>query len=359
MTGAWRPLEGVTVVDLTRMLPGGTATLLLSDLGAEVIKIEQPPTGDATRWLEPRVGPDSSAQHQYMDRGKRSVELDLKSDAGRDELFELVRGADALVESFRPGVAERLGIGYDVLTEINPALVHLALSGYGQEGPRASAAGHDLNFVARAGLLGADRAVPPTLVADVTGGVLAALGLAAGVLSARRTGRGSYVDLALADAALVLGGMQIAERLASQQLDVPVATPLDGRSPCYQVYPTSDGRHLAVGAVEEKFWQRVVDILGHPEWATRQTDPTLVPEMAAVVATRPLAEWLEALDLPDTCVSGVLDIDDLPADPQVRERGSLVEAQTAAGPLWQVAPPFHARENTENSPSRRFLEVPT
>ncbi|TGN31770.1 CaiB/BaiF CoA transferase family protein [Aeromicrobium chenweiae] len=349
----------MTVIDLTRMLPGGTGTLLLSDLGAEVVKIEQPPGGDATRWLEPRIGTDSSAQHQYMDRGKTSLSLDLKSEAGRAELFELVGRADALVESFRPGVADRLGIGYEVLAEINPALVHLALSGYGQEGPRASAAGHDLNFVARAGLLGADREVPPTLVADVTGGVLAALGLTAGVLSARETGRGSFIDLALADAALVLGGMQIAERLASQRLDVPVATPLDGRSPCYRVYPTSDGRHLAVAAVEEKFWQRVVEILGHPEWATRQTDPTLVPEVAAVLATRPLEQWLAELDLPDTCVSGVLDIDDLPDDPQVRERGSLIEVETAAGPLWQVAPPFHARENSNNSPSRRFLEVPT
>ncbi|MRJ75122.1 CoA transferase [Aeromicrobium sp. SMF47] len=359
MSVPWRPLAGMTVIDLTRMLPGGTGTLLLSDLGAEVVKIEQPPGGDATRWLEPRVGTDSSAQHQYMDRGKTAVSLDLKTDAGRAELFDLVRGADALVESFRPGVAARLGIGHDVLAEINPALVYLALSGYGQEGPRASAAGHDLNFVARAGLLGAGRDVPPTLVADVTGGVLAALGLTAGVLAARETGRGAFIDLALADAALVLGGMQIAERLASRRLDVPVATPLDGRSPCYQVYATSDGRHLAVAAVEEKFWQRVVTILGHPEWAARQTDPALVADVAAVVATKPLAQWLLELDLPDTCVSGVLDIDDLPTDPQVRERGSLLEVETAAGPLWQVAPPFHGRENTISSPPRRSLEVPT
>lgn len=359
MIASWRPLAGMTVVDLTRMLPGGTGTLLLSDLGAEVVKIEQPPSGDATRWLEPRVGPDSSAQHQYMDRGKRTLSLDLKTEPGRTELFDLVRDADALVESFRPGVAERLGIGYVVLAEINPALVYLALSGYGQDGPRASAAGHDLNFVARAGLLGDGGQVPPTLVADVTGGVLAAFGLTAGVLAARQTGRGSYVDLALADAALVLGGLQIAERLASVRLDVPVATPLDGRSPCYHVYTTSDGKRLAVAAVEEKFWRRVVEILGHPEWADRQTDPTLVPDVAAVVGIRPLTEWLAVLDLPDTCVSGVLDIDDLPTDPHVRERGSLVEVETAAGLLWQVAPPFHALEHAKHSPTRQFLEVPT
>lgn len=359
MSAPWLPLEGMTVIDLTRMLPGGTSTLLLSDLGAEVVKIEQPPGGDATRWLEPRVGADSSAQHQYMDRGKTAVSLDLKTEAGRAELFDLVRRADALVESFRPGVADRLGIGHEVLAEINPALVYLALSGQGQDGPRASAAAHDLNFVARAGLLGAGREVPPTLVADVTGGVLAALGLTAGVLAARQSGRGSFIDLALADAALVLGGMQIAERLASQRLGVPVATPLDGRSPCYQVYRTSDDKHLAIAAVEEKFWQRVAEILGHPEWTPRQTDPSLVAQVASVVATRSLADWLRDLDLPDTCVSAVLDIDDLPDDAQVRARGSLIEVETPAGPLWQVAPPFHGHEHTENSPSRRFLEVPT
>ncbi len=359
MTASWRPLEGVTILDLTRMLPGGTATLLLSDLGAEVIKIEQPPGGDATRWLEPRVGADSSAQHQYMDRGKTAVSLDLKTEAGRSELLDLAGRCDALVESFRPGVADRLGVGHDVVSTINPALVYLALSGYGQDGARARAAGHDLNFVAGAGLLGPQREVPQTLGADVTGGVLAALGLISGVLAARQTGRGCYVDLALADAALVLGGMQIAERLASRRLGVPVATPLDGRSPCYRVYRTSDGKHLAVAAVEEKFWLRVVTVLGHPEWADRQTDPELVDDVAAVMATRSIAAWIDELGLPDTCVTEVLDVEDLPTDPHVVERGSIAEVVTPVGPLWQVAPPFRGSENTEDSSPRQFLEVPT
>jgi len=345
MSRPWTPLAGVKVVDLTRMLPGGTATLLLADLGAEVVKVEQPDGGDDTRWLEPRVGLDSSAQHQYMDRGKTSVTLDLKTDEDRTRLRDLVREADALVESFRPGVAERLGIGYADLARVNPALVYLSLSGHGQEGPRAAHAAHDLNFVASAGLLGPGLAVPPVLQADVTGGVLAALGIASGVLSARSSGRGAWIDLALADAALVLGGMQVAESLGARDLGRPVATPLSGDAPCYQVYATADGSRLAVAAVEPKFWRRVVAVLGHPEWTDRQTDPSLVPEVARVVVTRPLAAWLSELDLPDTCVSAVQDIGDLPGDPSVRARGSIVQVATPAGPLWQVAPPFHRRDD--------------
>ncbi|MTD13865.1 CoA transferase [Nakamurella sp. YIM 132087] len=363
--GGWRPLTGITVLDFTRMLPGGTATMVLADLGARVIKIEHPPRGDETRWLAPRVGTDSSVQHQYLDRGKESVFLDLKSEDGRAEAVRLAGTVDAVIESFRPGVADRLGVGYTDLLAVQPRLVYLSLSGYGADGPKATEAGHDLNFWGSAGLLGpepdersagpgadavngggtpdadSDPALrtPTVLGADMTGGTLAALALVAGVQQARTTGAGVHLDLALADAALYLGGQQIAERLGSAELGEPVQSPLLGSSPCYNLYRCSDGLRIAVAAVEPKFWARTATLVGHPDWAARQFDRSLIPEVRHLFAGHPRGHWVDLLVGQDTCVTAVLDIADLPADPGVLDRGSLVRAETAAGEVWQVAPP--------------------
>jgi len=341
----WRPLEGVTVVDFTRMAPGGTATLMLADLGATVHKIEHP-SGDDTRHLKPSVGDNSSAQHQYMDRGKLSITADLKNADDLARVRALVRDADAVIESFRPRVADRLGIGYRDLSAINPSLVYVSLSGYGQYGERSATAGHDLNFVGYAGLLG--ESVPRTLMADVTGGILAALALVSGVARARHDGTPAHVDLALADAALVFGGMQLAEALASRTLGVEVDTPLDGRSPCYQVYRCADGRSLAVAAIEPKFWRRTLTLMGCEEWMDRQGDPSLIPEFAAVIASQPQSYWLELLVDPETCVTPVLAPDDLLGDVQARARASVRQYDSAAGPLWQVASPFRTIDMTAN-----------
>ena len=333
MTG-WKPLAGITIVDLTRMLPGGTATLLLADLGARVIKIETL-SGDETRYLSPRVGTQSSAQHQYMDRGKESIRLDLKQPAAREQVLDLCRDADAVVEGFRPGVANRLGLGFAAVKAVKADIVYVSISGYGATGPRADFAGHDLNFLSLAGLV--DRPTQ-TLQADVGAGMLAALGLLAGVSAVRAGGEGAHLDLSLFDAALVMGGMQVSERLAAQSLGEPVVTPLDGNSPCYQLYRCADGRQICVAAIEPKFFARTVEILGHPEWSTRQQDSSLIGELAAVFATRDQAQWVKLLDAADTCVTPVADTTDLRLDPHVLARQSLVRNQSAVGPLWQVAP---------------------
>lgn len=342
-SAAWQPLEGTTVIDLTRMLPGGTATLLLAELGARVLKVERPGDPDATRYLEPRVGVDSSVQHQYLDRGKESITLDLRSDEGRADLLKLVRTADAVIDSFRPGVMDRLGLDAHALLTENPELVIVSLSGYGRNGPMATFAGHDLNFVGRAGLLGDGTTVPPVFSADVSGGMLAALAIAAGVAQARTRGEGSVVDLALADAALVVGGHAIAEQLGATALAKPVDTPLDGDRPCYGIYQTLDGGRLALAAVEPKFWRTTVELLGHPEWADRQFDPSLKDELRNLLASRPLAHWTHLLERPDTCVTAVNSIAALARDAQVAARGALVDHPSAAGPLPQVASPFHGR----------------
>ena len=214
----WRPLDGVIVVDLTRMLPGGSATLLLADLGARIIKVERPGDLDATRYLAPRVGTDSSVQHQYLDRDKETIQLDLRSESGHAELLELVQTADAIVDSFRPGVMDRLGLSSDVLLGANPGLVALSLSGYGAGSVMSSYAGHDLNFVARAGVLGAGTEVPPLPIADLSGGMLAATAIVAGVLQARASGHGSVIDLGLADAALFVAGSKRSPRSSERRL---------------------------------------------------------------------------------------------------------------------------------------------
>lgn len=339
MTGTrdWRPLEGVTILDLSRMLPGGTATLLLADLGATVHKVEHP-NGDETRHLQPSVGGDSSVQHQYLDRGKCSHLIDLKTPEGVAQVLELARTADAVIESFRPGVAAKLGIGHADVSKVNARILYLSLSGYGQSGARAQFAGHDLNFEALASLAGITP--PRAMHADVAGGMLAALAITAGVAHSRATGEGRHVDLSLMDAALFTAGMPLSEEFGSISLEEPVRTPLDGKSPCYRTYECSDGRYLAVAAIESKFWLNITSLIGRPEWAWRQSDPALIPELEALFATRARNEWVELLDSEETCVTPVRASSELLGDSGLLERGSLEQRPTPAGPLWQVASPF-------------------
>lgn len=340
------PLEGTVILDLTRMLPGGTGTLLLSELGAQVVKIERPGDLDATRYLQPRVGDSSSVQHQYLDRGKVMLPLDLRDDRGRQELLDRVRTADAIIDSFRPGVMDRLGLGTEVIHSVNPKIVSVSLSGYGKQGPMASWAGHDLNFIARAGLLGNGTEIPTVLAADITGGTLAALAIVSGILQSHRTGQGGAVDLALADAALIVGGLKIAQELGAAALDRPAVSPLDGTSPCYNIYRAADGGRLAVAAIEPKFWRTTVELLGRTDWVDRQNDPALRDEFQALIMTKPLAFWATLLERPDTCVTAVREITDVTADLQVEARGALTLRDSPVGPLPQVASPFHCIDPT-------------
>ena len=333
----WRPLKGIRILDLTRMLPGATATRVLSDLGATVVKIESL-LGDETRYLMPRVGEDSSAQHQYVDRDKESVRLNLKNPDDLQTALDLASGVDAVIESFRPGVADRLGVGFEALAKLRPGLVYVSLSGYGSYGARKNAAGHDLNFMGYSGL--GDGAPSNVLVGDVSGGMLAATAIASGVLQARAGADAVHIDLALADAALFAGGMRLAADFASVETGAASDPLLDGNIPCYRTYAASDGQLIAVGAIEEKFWKRVVDALGHPEWFERQQDPDLVPEVSAAFATRSRAEWMAELEGDDTCVTPVLQPGDVLTDPHIQTRASVIRRTTPAGDLWQVASPF-------------------
>jgi len=337
-------LGGLRVLDLTFYLPGPYATLFLADLGAEVIKVENPAGGDPLRGLGPEGGsPAGSVFFQAINRNKKSVTLDLKDPQGRDLLLRLARTADAVLEQYRPGVAKRLGIDYEALRQVNPKLAYVSLSGYGQTGPRRHEAGHDINYMARSGLLslfgdeeetggrGCPRLpLPPIQIADLNGGNLAALALLAGMLSARVTGQGSYVDVSMTDGLLALMSMTAANYLAAGgQPPERSNLFLAGGEPFYNVYLTADGRFLSVGALEPKFWANLCEILAEhdPEEKGAGAIGASREEAARVFATKESDEWLRLLDGRDVCVAPVLTVAEALASDLVAERGMVVETE--------------------------------
>jgi crotonobetainyl-CoA:carnitine CoA-transferase CaiB-like acyl-CoA transferase len=274
------PLAGLRVLDLTRLLPGAACTLHLADLGADVIKIEDTREGDYARrlGLSADAPPGSTSPcYRMINRNKRSLALDLKAAGGRDAFLRLARDADAIVEGFRPGVVDKLGIGYPLVSELNPGIVYCALTGYGQTGPYRNRAGHDINYLGYAGVLDQTGGAhgPPVLsnlqVADLLGGAAgAAVGILAALYDAQRTGRGRYVDVAMTDGALAhnmfaMHALESTGRAPARGEDL-----LTGGVPCYGVYATQDGRYLAVGALEAKFWRALCETLERPDLIARQ-----------------------------------------------------------------------------------------
>ena len=325
-------LRGIRVLDLTRLLPGPYATLLLADLGAEVIKVEEPRVGDPVRWVPPLVE-GRSARFEALNRNKKSLTLDLKRPEGRAIFYKLVQRADAVVEGFRPGVAERLGIDYERVKAINPSIVYGSLSGYGQTGPHREHVGHDINYIARAGLLSLTGHPEPTIpgvpVADLAGATFAAFSLVSALLARERDPerRGAYLDVSLTDAVVSWLSLHLAETLTTGQAVRPDEQVLTGAYPCYALYETKDGRWLAVGALEEKFWRRLCEALGVPEFASQQFNPHKKGEVFAklreIFRRRPLEEWLEVLDPKEIPIAPVLDLGEVAQSEHVRARGLL------------------------------------
>ena len=339
-------LSGIRIVDFSRLLPGAALTQLLADLGADVIKIERPGAGDDIR----RAGPTThgtSAVHLFLDRGKRSVALDLKTPDGATAAVKIAGTADAIVESFRPGTADQLGLSYEALSERNQKLVYVSLNGYGDSGPRSLAAGHDLDYCAYAGILdfgGWEQDGPRPAgvqVADLAGGTLGAVGLLAAVLSASRTGQGTRLSVALADAALWTVGIHVSAFLAGGPHG-PRSGDLNGGLPSYDVYECGDGRHIAVGALEPKFWHALVKGLNRPDLAARQYDGAAAAELRELFGSRPLAHWIATLEGCDACAAPVQRFDELTADPQFAANGAFIEAPAGSGRITQVATPFRS-----------------
>ena len=358
-------LHGVRVLDLTRLLPGAYCTLLLADLGADVVKVEEPGRGDYMRWMGPVVG-DQSALFNALNRNKRSITLDLKSDAGREAFLALARGADAVVEGNRPGVMERLGIGWETLHGLNPRLVLCSITGYGQDGPYANHAGHDLNYMAIAGALSLNGAAdgPPlplaVQVADLGGGGLdAAVATLAALYDVARGGEGRHLDVAMMDGALAWTAAMRADVAAGGEAPARGRQRLTGGLPCYRVYACADG-HLSVGALEPKFWEALCTALDRPDLVAGQfaegpAGAQVVAELEAIFQTATRAEWTARLAGLDVCVEPVLEVSEVAAHPQVLARGLIVETPTGqevrppvpAGPDWRRRPPPRLGEHNE------------
>ena len=327
------PLEGVRVLDLTRLLPGGYCTLLLSDMGADVVKVEEPGKGDYIRWTPPMVGEESAA-HRALNRGKRSITLNLKTAEGVDLLRRLAARFDVLVESFRPGVMDRLGVGWSALHEANAALVYCAITGYGQDGPYRDRAGHDINYIGYGGVLGiigpkdGPPSVPGVQIGDVGGGgMAAAIGVLAALLDARATGRGRFVDTSMLDGVVSWLTIHGGVFLATGQLSERGEMRLSGAFPCYRVYRAGDGRYLTVGALEPQFWRALCEAVGVPELIDEQfsPEPGAHEKMESVFGSKSRDEWLEELASLETCVGPVNDLAEAFSDPQIVHRRMVAE----------------------------------
>src|SRR6187551_239830 len=295
---AMQPLNGLFVLDFTTLLPGPLATLMLAEAGAEVLKIEQP-GGENARRFPPFVGNESAA-FAMLNRGKASMTLDLKIDADRDKLMPLIKRADIVVEQFRPGVMDRLGLGYDELTKINSKLIYCSISGYGQSGSRVQEAGHDINYIGNTGLLDlqpgpVDRpVVPPMLAADIAGGSFPAVINILLALQARdKSGQGCHIDIAMTDAMFTFAWYALALGTAAGRFPKPGELLLVGASPRYRLYPTKDGKLVACGAIEQKFWLAFTAAIGLPDEFiddTRDLRATYAA-VAKQIAARSAAEW--------------------------------------------------------------------
>ena len=339
------PLAGLRLIEIAGIGPGPMAAMLLGDLGADVIRVDRLHPDAPERFADPR--------HAVHGRSRRSIAVDLRKPGAADLVLRLAARADGLMEPFRPGVAERLGIGPEVCLARNPKLVYGRMTGWGQEGPLATAAGHDINYIALTGALHAigtkERPVPPlNLVGDYGGGALfLAFGMVCGLLEAGRSGRGQVVDAAMVDGTALLFGAAFGAFQAGHWRDQRAANMLDGAAPFYNTYETSDGRFVAVGAIEPQFYRLLLEKLGLdgaalPPQHDRAQWPAMQERFAAIFRTRTRDEWCAVMEGTDICFAPVLSIAEAPAHPQAVARGAYVDMdgvpQPAPAPRFSRTP---------------------
>jgi crotonobetainyl-CoA:carnitine CoA-transferase CaiB-like acyl-CoA transferase len=327
------PLTGIRVLDLTRLLPGAFCTMLLADMGADVIKVEEPGTGDNMRWTPPLID-GRSVLFNALNRNKRSLTLNLKSEAGRDLLLRLVDRSDVLVEGNRPGVMERLGLGWPVIHARNPALIMCSITGYGQDGPMASQAGHDINYVATAGVLGLNgsRGAPPSPLAvqvgDIGGGGLQpAVAILGALVGVQRGDEGRWLDVSMTDGAVSWLALALAQQGAGEDVERGDQR-LAGRYACYRIYECKDLRFYSVGALEPKFWAELCGVVGKPDlvelqFATGDDGMHVHQEMERTFLSKTRAEWEHKLAGLEVCCEPVLDLDEVASHPQIAARGLI------------------------------------
>jgi len=358
-----QPLTGVRVLDFSTLLPGPLAGLILSEAGAEVIKVERADYGEEMRLYAPKFG-DTSANFAMLNRGKRSLAVDLKDPKMVEKVRRLIADSHVILEQFRPGVMDRLGLGYDAARAINPAIVYCSITGYGQTGPKAQVAGHDLNYIGDTGLLalsgGEDGAPipPPGLIADIGGGSLpAVINILLALRQAEKTGQGTHLDIAMCDN--VLAWQYWAMAHVTDTGDNPKAGGelVTGGSPRYRIYRTADDRFVAVGALEQKFWETLCRLIDLPApLRDDRKDPEATKRgVAKIIAGRPAQHWAALFEGEDVCCSVVRTVQEALADPHFGVRGlfdiALVdgEARMTAAPM-PVAPQFRSGRTEQGYP---------
>jgi len=348
-------LDGVTVLDLSSVGPASRCSRILADYGAVVVKVGPTPAKQGAQ-IQPPFFTYSAG------RGTRRIQIDLKAPRGQAAFLRLAAGAQVMIESFRPGVAARLGIGFEDVRTVNPAIVYCSTSGYGQHGPQSTWAGHDLNYLAAGGFLAMSGkrsdggpALPGATVADAAGGGMhAAIAILAALLHARQHGTGAYLDVSVAEGVLALMGLTIDEHLATGRIPAPGGDLLTGRYACYDLYRTRDGKWVSVAAIEPAFWANLCRALELAEWIPSQLDDAKQEAIRAdfrrVLATRDRDQWVAALAGNDTCVAPVLEIAELTGEAQHAARGVFVDAEHPQhGRFRQLGPMLAGSDRTAAS----------
>jgi crotonobetainyl-CoA:carnitine CoA-transferase CaiB-like acyl-CoA transferase len=334
-------LEGIKVLDLSLQLPGPYCTMMMADHGADVVKVDEPDPRARNPFAgkEPGLGP----AERYLNRGKRSLTLNLKSEEGKGIFRALAKEADVVVEGFRPGVVSRLGVDYAALSAENPGLVYCSISGYGQAGPMRDTAGHDINYISYAGILGlcgnrdSAPAVPPVQVGDLFGGAMMALsGILMALLARRSSGRGRHLDISMADGALAMLSLHAASYLATGDVPGRGDMALTGMYPCYDTYRCADGGYVALGALEGWFWERFVKALGREDllplqYATGEEAARVRAELGRILGGKSRDEWAAFFAARDVCLSPVLSLPEALDHPNVRAREMVIEVESPLG----------------------------
>lgn len=353
------PLEGIRILDLTRLLPGPYCTLLLADYGADVIKVEDPKSGDYARWYEPRVNDDQSAMFISLNRNKRSIALDLKDEKDKEAFISLIKTSDVLIESFRPGVMDRLGLGFEELKVHNPKLIYCAITGYGQSGPYAKEAGHDINFLSYSGLLhlqgepNEKPLIPSVQIGDIGGGALmAAIGILLAIIDAKKSNKGQFVDISMLDGALSWMHTILPNYWTSGEMPNRGELTLNGGKACYEIYRTRDDRFISVGALEYKFWKNFCKVIGKQELIDQLDEPLeqqrlMKKEVQAAIHQKTLTEWLELFEGIDACISPVLTPEELADHPQIKHRQMIEDiTHPEMGVIKQIGNPIKLSNST-------------
>lgn len=349
-------LEGIKVIDLTLLFPGPFGTKYLADFGADVIRVEYRKKTDLTRFITPLVGERSQRNrqsffHHILNRNKRTISINLRNPEGVGIFKQLAKEADVIVEQFRPGVMDRLGVGYEIIKKINPRIIYCAITGYGQDGPYRDKAGHDLNYCGFAGVTSLNRTregvpvLPGLQVADMcAGGLHALVGILIALLARERTGKGQYIDISMMDGCVsFLPFILQAYLIDKQKPEIKLGTLLGG-TPAYQIFKCQDGKYITIGALEPKFYEALCRAVGREDLIGGGILPEVREEFERVFLTKSRDNWFEILRKVDTCVAPMNEIWEVEDDPQVQARNMIIEVDTPHGKMKQIGFPIKMSE---------------